>query len=126
MAICEQCSGVYEAKRSTSRYCGDKCRNAAGRLSGTKPARISGTGLSGTTDSVPLKPDPEQKAQAGMDAMGFRRVLPDYVPDIIQERYARDSEYRTTIHRLIDTSVPDLQAAGVFIPVWRYQADIAP
>ncbi len=34
MAKCEQCKKEYEAKRSTSRYCGAKCRKLAFRKNG--------------------------------------------------------------------------------------------
>ena len=34
MANCEQCNGLFEAKRSTAKYCSDKCRKLAFQTDG--------------------------------------------------------------------------------------------
>ena len=56
MNTCIQCKEEYKAKRATSRYCSDKCRNYSNRgVSGTVGVtKLSGTPLSGTdaTDKV--------------------------------------------------------------------------
>lgn len=144
MSICEQCGAEYKAKRATSRYCGDKCRVTASRLSVTKPVEVSVTELSVTGPDVtlsnhrkcgPIPGDPDydgvalqekfRKSWAHPDGVDFRpddpdpelvqaQSLPDYVPAIIQAKYARaGDEYRQTIHRLITTDVADLLAEAV-------------
>jgi len=47
---CERRGKEFEAKRKTAKYCGDKCRVAAGRLSVTDKAAVSVTPLSATSE----------------------------------------------------------------------------
>ena len=136
MATCEVCGAEYESQRATSRYCGASCRQKAGRLSVTKPAEVSVTGLSvtgpasayrkcgpipGDPDYLGFRPDHLQPAEAQP------RSLPAWVPDVIKDCYARlGPDYRAVIHRLVDSDIPSLQAQGVLIPVWRYEANPCP
>lgn len=49
-------------------------------------------------------------------------LLPACVPEILHARYAREPEYAKVIDRLLNHSLDELRAAGVWIPVWRYAA----
>lgn len=47
--------------------------------------------------------------------------LPDCVPDIIKGAYQRlDDKYRQTIDRLVQHTLTELKAMGIWIPCWRY------
>ncbi len=49
--------------------------------------------------------------------------LPESVPDVIRERYAKgEPGYMTVIDRLLKHTLDELRELGVWIPCWRYVA----
>ena len=52
---CDNCNNEFEAKRGTARYCSERCKKVAQRVSGTNTVSVTGENrVSGT--NIPLKP----------------------------------------------------------------------
>lgn len=120
--VCEQCKAVFEAKRSTARFCSDRCRKAAQRLNGT----VSGT----TSNDVPLRPSEDVPLtdywpdwRQVVDDLPIGVSKPTCRPDDTESNgpnWWNAPEYARTIERLLTWTVEELEADGIFVPCWKY------
>jgi len=120
MAICTNCGKEFEAKRSDALYCSAKCRKAANRTLSVTPEQLS------VTEDVTDKPINVTLKNGKLDAdiPEFESDLPDYVPFPVVNRYELEHEYRAVIDRLINHTLDELKALGVWIPCWRLHAEV--
>jgi len=120
MAICTNCGKEFEAKRSTAKYCSAKCRKLA-FLSVPEENGKSLSVLEEQPINVTLK---NGKLDANIPE--FESDLPDYVPFPVVNRYERpdEHEYRAVIGRLINHTLDELKALGVWVPCWRLHAEV--
>ena len=103
MAICEHCNKAYEAKRASSRYCSDKCRVSANRVS------VTNDGLSVTVSVTDVSvTDNIADILAGMHNPGTRTVAlsdgqqwsPDLRTSQVMDSYASGTSHQRTLHAL--------------------------
>lgn len=113
---CKQCGNEFEAKRISARFCSGKCRKLAFL---SVPEKVSVPEVVSVPVELTLKDD---KLEVGIEPVECD--LPDYVPDIIREKYLREGvEYRSVIERLVSYSLDELKLMKVWIPCWRHIAE---
>lgn len=113
MNKCKQCSEEYEAKRSTSTYCSDKCRKLA---------------FQGTEDSVPSVSVPTVSKNAKNEMVpceeDVKSLSKDDLYDAIscyqQDDWVSSPEFEELKRRLNKWDYKKLEEEGYKIPAWLY------
>ena len=98
---CSVCGKEFESKRSTAKFCSDKCKKRSQRGLAGQNEEVSGTNdtLKEVSGTNPLK----------------RITRP---PDKVYDGYYQ-SEYKNLIEELIIKPISQLRDEGYYIPSWK-------
>ena len=114
MNKCKNCSKVIESKGTKPKqFCSDACRKKWNRT------QLQEQASKRTLQADELANGHEQTDTVRVYSNSVK-PLPSDIPKPISSRYARgEPEYNAMIDMLINTSLAQLKADGVWIPVWR-------
>lgn len=117
---CKQCGNEYEAKRSTSAYCGPKCKQAFYR---NRMSKDSVTPVTVTPKSnVTVTPD-WMLTQEQIDNLPLGVVKPMEHEGQPSNKWHLSERYMKTLHRLLTHTVAELETMNVWIPSWKYNEE---
>lgn len=124
MAQCKQCGREYEAKRSTSSYCGPKCKQAFYRNRMNNDNVTPVTVSSNKSVTVTEQCEPFLLTVEQIDSLPLGVVKPRYKPDQIWDGSWQSSRgYMLTIKKLVTYTVAELESMKIWIPSWKYKAE---
>ena len=128
---CIHCDKEFKSKRATAKYCSDKCRVTAGRLSVTnKPLSVTKEPVSVTdvtVKEVSVTKDRTLKiAEESTVRKLSRQKLYTTIDSYPHDTWITSPEYKELLRRLETMSIEQLEEEGYSIPVWKRHSNSCP